>query len=385
VKQYFSSLVDAVESAVIHERLSTWHAQQPIPDNASSLEHVRPHILAIEHALRANNATRCRELCFLPLNRTYPFVEWLAAWGHYTTGIELLGRLAKAAPPLMRPEFLIACAALQRQLGVLDGAHDDLDEAIALLNSANLELEHSQLTLLAGALTNRGNVRWQTSRLNEAIEDYNRALTILDRLPLHNPNRDVQTACILMNRGIALRETGRFSEALIDCDRALQMYRDLVMGGMADLEPTLVSALINRGNVLANLRKPETALRDLDEAITVCNQLIEVGRQEIAPLIAHAQIMRVATLNDAGRAEEAIHQADKALGVLQRLIYEGRGDLESLLALGWLGRGVVRICFQQWSEALDDCNRAVEIYKRLIVRVHDIVDSKGSRHRRLLN
>jgi len=48
----------------------------------------------------------------------------------------------------------------------------------------------------------------KTSRLTEAVADYDRALAVLDKLPRHNADRRVQTADVLMNRGIALHENG---------------------------------------------------------------------------------------------------------------------------------------------------------------------------------
>jgi len=366
VKQYFSGLVHASEAVAIHERFSTWYSEQPILNKASSLEQIRPRVLAIEHALRANNVSRCRELFFLPVNETYSFAEWLAAWGHQTTGIELLGRLAKVSPPQTRAEFLTARAAFQRQLGALEDAHIDLDEAIELLDSRDTRLSSERQASLAGALTNRGNVRWQASRLAEAVEDYDRALSNLDQLPLHDPSRKAQIPCVLMNRGIALREMGRFSQATVDCSQALQMYRDLVGSRTGDLEPALASALINRGNVLADQQRHEEALQDFAEAIQICERLIQSGRVEMSPLMAHAQVMKAATLNEAGQSEDAIRKADEASSMLRRLINEGRSDLEPLLALSSLGRSLACIRLKRWRMALDDCDCAIRLYSRLI-------------------
>lgn len=366
VKQYFSGLVDVSESVTIHEWFSTWYAQQPIPDDASSQEHVHPRILAIEHALLASNMERCRDLCCLPINKTYPFVEWLVAWGHLTVGIALLAKLAKAAPSLMRAEFLITRAALQRQLGALDDAHSDLDEAIALFDSSGPRLPSDQLANLVGALMNRGNVLWQASRLAEAIKDYDRALTILDRMPRRDHTRRVLTTRVLMNRAIALHEMGRFSEAVGYCNQALQMCRDLVASGGSDLELVLPSVLINRGNVLADQQNYEDALQDFTEAIAVCERLIQSGRQEMVSLLAHARIMKATTLNDAGDSEKAIHEVDEAIGALQHLIDDGWRHLESLLALSWTSRSLACIRLQRWREVLDDCKRAIDLYNPLI-------------------
>ncbi len=374
VKQYFSGLADVAETKILHERFSAWYTEQSVPHDASSLEHVRPRLLAIEHALLAGNLTTCRKLCFIPIGiGAYPLFEWLAAWGHLETGLHLLDRLAEPASPLVRAEFLIPRAVLHHQRGALDSAQADLNEAIAALDSYGIRLSRKHRSRLAVALMNRANVHWQASRLTQALADYNRALKVLERFWFRDTNWREQTADIRMNRGIALREMGHYTEALHDCDQSLQMYRELVADGVQNLEPMLIAVLINHGNILADQRKPDVALQSFVEAIAICNTLIQSGHHELVPRLMHAQTTKAVVLKDLGRTKEALSELNVAVDTVQDLVNTGRSDMERLLALGWISRSEVSIRLQQWHAALNDCDRAIHWYRRMINRGrHDL-------------
>jgi Domain of unknown function (DUF4062)/NB-ARC domain len=123
VRQYFAER--APDRPAIHRRLSAWYAAQRIAENPSTLEQARTRILAVEHALRAGDIEACQTLLLQEMGTRATLVSWLAAWGHFQTGIDLLGRAISATPESAQSRLLTDRGVLLRQFGKLDEALAD--------------------------------------------------------------------------------------------------------------------------------------------------------------------------------------------------------------------------------------------------------------------
>jgi tetratricopeptide (TPR) repeat protein len=98
----------------------------------------------------------------------------------------------------------------------------------------------------AALWSNRGNVRVSQNRMEEAIADYNQAISLAPNQP--DP---------YLNRGTALEGLGRWQAAIADYTKVL------------GLNPKDAGAYNNRGNAKAGLGQWEAALTDYQQAIDI--------------------------------------------------------------------------------------------------------------------
>jgi tetratricopeptide (TPR) repeat protein len=179
-------------------------------------------------------------------------------------------------------------------LGVIASQVGRHDVAVDLIGRA---IAHNRLSSLYHS--NRGLALAGLRRFEEAIESYDRALSL----------RPGDTEA-LFNRGVAQQALGRFAEALESHERVLK-----ASAGHA-------SALCNRGLVLDQLGRPEDALASYDRALAVQPNFVE------------ALSNRGNLLSRLGRLAEALASYDRALAVRSdhaEVLYN-RGN--ALIALG---------------------------------------------------
>ncbi len=119
--------------------------------------------------------------------------------------------------------------------------------------------------------SNRGNSRISQNRLEEAITDFNQAITLAPDAP-----------DAYLNRGTALEGTGNYLKAIQDYNRVLELNPDDAM------------AYNNRGNAQGGLGKWKLALADYQKAI------------ELEPNFALARANDSLALYQLGRTEEAL-------------------------------------------------------------------------------
>ena len=98
--------------------------------------------------------------------------------------------------------------------------------------------------LAARAYVERGKLHSRRSELEQAIDDYNQALTIQPKL-----------ATAYNNRGAALGQLGKYESALLDCNQAI------------NLRPKNAAAYNNRGTLHNLLGNQKAALEDYNQAI----------------------------------------------------------------------------------------------------------------------
>ncbi|MGE5537863.1 MAG: tetratricopeptide repeat protein [Gemmatimonas sp.] len=174
--------------------------------------------------------------------------------------------MATTHAPDFAPAAIHRCVVLI-QLGRVPEAIDGLN--------AVLERETS-----ADAFYHRGNALKRLGRADEALADYERALTLAPDDPE-----------ILYNRGNALLDLGRWSEAIASYDAALKSA------------PGYPDALNNRGIALQRQGRAAEAVASYDAALAA------------APQFAAAHYNRGNALKDLHRYEEALASYDRALAL----------------------------------------------------------------------
>lgn len=166
--------------------------------------------------------------------------------------------------------------AVLLDMGLLQEALDDYDRALARQQGQPGE---------ADSHSHRGNVLKEFKRYPEALASYERAIALEPaRAAFHN------------SRGVVLRLLGLYPDALDAFDRALA------------LQPAYPQAFNNRANTLSNLDRQQEALHSYDQAIALQPGLttFHTNRgnvlQELQQPGAALQSYRQATLLDPGDA-----------------------------------------------------------------------------------
>ncbi len=121
--------------------------------------------------------------------------------------------------------------------------------------------------------SNRGNVRVSQNKLQQALEDYNKAIELAPNI-----------ADPYLNRGIAFEGLGKWSNAIADYNRVLE------------LDPNDAMAYNNRGNAQAGLGKWQDAIADYQKAA------------DINPKFAFARANHALAEYEIGHTETAIRE-----------------------------------------------------------------------------
>jgi tetratricopeptide (TPR) repeat protein len=362
IREYFSGL--ASDSVQIHNRLSNWYATQLIADNAYTLKDIKTRILAIEHAWRAGNVERCADLVFSKVTCQYQLCDWFAMWGHQAVAAELLGRITRGAPAVLRHAFGPPCAAMLRQLGRLDEASQLLGEVIEALSLSMDSVSLEARLQLARAFVNRGNVRRQQREFCAAIADFDQACDIAGMLSPFLESAELLSAKAHANRGNSLDEIGQVTNALADYAFAIHLYNGLAAAG-SEVERLLLNVRLSRANVLCEIQCYAESIQLYDQVIAAYHELLDRGFEEFRPQWAHAHTMRGFAIADSGKSAEALPDYNLAVCELARLVQEGRRDLEQDLGLAFMNRSLAYIDLEQWAEAFTDCNQAIAVMERL--------------------
>lgn len=153
-------------------------------------------------------------------------------------------------------------------------------QAFGATNTGNFATAETYWTKLLGVLpeepaiwSNRGNSRVSQNKLEEAIEDFNRAIELAPDAP--DP---------YLNRGAAL-------EGLQQWDKAIEDYNHVLQ-----LDPTDPLAHNNRGNAKAGLGEWQAAIEDYRQAA------------RLAPDFAFARANVALALYQVGQRDEAIRE-----------------------------------------------------------------------------
>ncbi|WP_054469772.1 tetratricopeptide repeat protein [Planktothricoides sp. SR001] len=223
----------------------------------------------------------------------------------------------------------------------------DLREAIADYNQAiKINPQYAE------AYIGRGNARSQSGNLSEAISDYNQAIKI-------NP----QYAEAYHNRGLAWYKSGNLSEAISDYNQAIK------------INPQYAEAYIGRGNAHSQSGDLREAIADYTEAIKINPQYAEayVGRGaarsdtgdkqgaitdytqaiKINPQYAEAYIKRGQACYESGDKQKAIADLNQAI------------KLNPQDARTYLVRGIVSSQSEDLSGAISDFDQAIQLNPQL--------------------
>ena len=214
---------------------------------------------------------------------------------------------AKAAVEAARPaNFAPLTADAEVELGTLFSHSGDEVQAARAFDEGVWDAErgrHDEARVRAWTGLQRS--RRLQGKLEEADEAAGHAAAVLSRL---GPRPDLD-ADRLDERGLLREEQGRLEEALTDVSRA-QALRD---GLLPSPHPLRAESLGHVGQVLALSGRDKDALAAFEQALAQRKELFP----ENHPEVARSQLDVSDALAHLGRAEEAVAQARQALAALE--------------------------------------------------------------------
>lgn len=234
-----------------------------------------------------------------------------------------------------QPDILHKRGVARAAMNNVDGAMEDWDRAI--------ELDDTHV----GALVDRALALYDADQPGEALDDYDRAADIEER-----PE-------IFANRGVARFEVGDIDGALADFEHALELDDELVAAYLnramvrratgdvdgavddytaaIDLDPHCAEAYAGRGFIRLQREEYEAAVGDLDAAI------------EEQPYEAEHYYNR-------GNAYAGQEEFKKAIDSFDEAIEQDPEDAQS-----YANRGTARIQLEDFKGAIDDWDKAIEL------------------------
>jgi serine/threonine-protein kinase len=223
---------------------------------------------------------------------------------------------------------LKAVGNLQKELGDNAGALATHEEQREL--AERLEAEDPTDVVRAALAQSHSSIAFAyryTAKTAEALEEYQKALAIQQKLADANPavtdfQRDLSSTHYSI--GNLLTETGKPEEALVSYRKALAIQQKLADANPAvtDYQRDLSRTHYNFGSLLIQTGKPAEGLKEYQQAVPVVQKLADAN-----PAVTEFQSFLATSHNNVGEAlkrlgkhVEALKEYQRALAIVQKLV-----------------------------------------------------------------
>ncbi len=264
---------------------------------------------------------------------------------------------------VFRPErydIAALAASCLSELGESKLAAREFDAIVKRL--AAKETTGRQTLHLGLTYSNRGCVRLDLGRIESAIEDFDRAISVMATTKEARPHH---IATPYLNRGKALCAAGKYADGWADFDIAIQLLEESQDRGLADVRPALSVAYYNRG--LASQDRGDTflAMSDMERARSELLFIWDGRRPEIAKGIADVLNAIAGILTETGDYGSAITVADECLAM--RSLIAQTGDVDSVPLIEALSNRATALSFVgRLEESRSGHDRAVRLLEELV-------------------
>jgi tetratricopeptide (TPR) repeat protein/tRNA A-37 threonylcarbamoyl transferase component Bud32 len=255
--------------------------------------------------------------------------------------------------------------------GMLSAVEEQRDLAAALGAESPTEAVRTQL---AHGHNGIGNALWETGKLAEALEEWQKALAIRQKLVDANsavPELQRDLGLSHYNIGSGLRYMGKPAEAVKEYQKALAIQQKLADASPGDTtdQSFLAYSHGNLGNLLSEMGKPAEGLQELQKALTIQQKLADANPAvtELQSRLAeiHSLIGRLHAREK--RFGEAFAALDRGLAIGQKL-----ADAHPMIPQRYTrdfgyshaSRGWAHVRAGHPAEAAADLRRALELWDK---------------------
>lgn len=254
----------------------------------------------------------------------------------YVLSIQYFNQVIAAKPYLAQPYFFRALAKF------------NLDDFIGAEADVSTAIEHNPF--ITDAYELRGAIRQNLGKTKEAVDDYNKALSILPE------NRG-----ILFNKALALEE-------LKEYDQAEEAFNNLI-----NHHPRFDSGYLGRAKLYLSLKDTTQAIKDIDKALEINKNAVNgyVMRADIA-INSHGDYQKaLADMDEAIKLQPRYagyfinraylrHQTDDYYGAMSD--YDYAVQLDPLNAVALYNRALMRAEVHDYNRAIEDLNQVIALY-----------------------
>jgi serine/threonine protein kinase/lipopolysaccharide biosynthesis regulator YciM len=259
-----------------------------------------------------------------------------------------------------------------------NGAIQEYDQAIAILERlVNREGRRELADDLALAYMNKANIVSDLGDNYGAVALYDQAIAIWEQLVNREGRRELANnfAAAYMNKARSFSALSDNSGAEVLCDQAIAIWERMVnQEGRRELADDLATAYGNKATIVSNLGDKHGAVALYDQAIAIRERLVNrEGRRELADDLATAYMNKANAVSGLGDNPGAISLYDQAIAIWERLVnQEGLRELANDLAKAY-GNKAKRV------SALGDNHGAVALFNQTIAIWERLVNQEGRR------
>ena len=253
----------------------------------------------------------------------------------------------------------------------------EYDKAITIYERLVNEEQQGQLAhMLANVYLNKGTTLMESGQ-PEAIAEFDKAVAIYERLVAEEPQAHLVKSLALtyMNRGNLLQGQTRLPQAIAEYDKAIEIYELLVNEAQqAPLAGELAMSYMNKGAALSGLAKFGEAIAEYDKAIVIHERLVNEEQQaQLATELAKTYMNKGNAFTNLTRLDEAIAEYDKAIVIYERLVNEEQQvHLAPMLALVYMNKSAALQHRTRFGEATEEIDKAIAIYERLVKQENQV-------------
>ncbi|MBN1356895.1 serine/threonine protein kinase [bacterium] len=208
-----------------------------------------------------------------------------------------------------------------------------------------------------------------------AIKTYDESIAhwqvILEKEPSETAENHL--AGTLADKALLLGSLGRETDALEYFNRALDIRERLVFEcGRSEFSMGLVKCYTNKSNTLGNLGRYRESIYVCDRAISILETIsLENPSCEISMWLSDSYLNKAVSLMDLGLNSAALEQYDKSIEMTVRLIESGGFEVHGRdLALAYMNKALLLNRMQDYRSALDFYSNTVDIYRKLLSGHH---------------
>ena len=238
---------------------------------------------------------------------------------------------------------------------------------LQLVRGGKNELE-MVLAILCGE---KALVHWTAADLHGALQEYDQAIAILERLVNQEGRRELakDLATVYTNKAVVVSDLGDDRGAVALYDQAIAIRERLVnQEGRRELADSLATVYTNKANAVSALGDDRGAVALLNQAIAILERLVnQEGRRELAKDLAAVYMTKAISVSALGDDRGAVTLYDQAIAIRERLVnQEGRRELADDLARVYTNKAVAVGALGDHRGAVALLNQAIAIRERLV-------------------
>jgi serine/threonine-protein kinase len=343
------------EDPAVRERVEALHREL---DEVAALHLAGKYAAGLERAQAPIKEARAVD--YLPVQARALHLEGRLRQGAGDyKGAEQVLREALPVAARARDDLLVARLWVL-MLDLVGNNQGRVDDALQLRLAAETAVERTGDTLVRGGLHNNlGNLFLQSSRYEEALGQYERALVLKEKA-LGPEDSDV--AASLANVGIASQYLGRYEASLKQQERALALMEK----AHGPEHPTVATLADNLGMLLfLHLGRNEEGLRRYEQAMAVREKLLGAEHPSVAKSLENVG----EALTVLGRHEEAQAKLERALAIRSKALGPEHRDTASTFA----SLGDTLFLRGRYAEALARFEQARPLYQKVLGPEHSLV------------